>query len=296
MVPQALSFEQERRMTLKFFFLSLLRRIGTDNISFLAGGVAFYGLLALFPAMAAMVSLFGIFTKAGVLHEQLNSIQSFFPPNVYEIISTQLIALTKQSDEALSLTAIVSLFLTLFSATRGTKAMLAALNLVFRINENRKWIFRQFLSFFITLGALLVMVLAMFVIIVIPVVVKFLPLDLVALIKTPLEWLRWIILGSAVMGGVALLFAFGPSRPIRQQRLTGLALGSLTATVLWVAGAWGGSFVMKLLPQLHAAYVSLSAVVTLMLWMMISAYAILTGAAVTATLDKSEEATAEARD
>src|SRR5690606_19576591 len=219
---------------MKLFLLSLLRRIGTDNISFLAGGVAFYALLALFPAMGAMVSLFGIFAKAVALNAQLVAIRDFIAPNVYDILSAQLIALTKQSDSSLSITAIIGLLLTLFSATRGTKAMLAALNLVFRINESRPWWLRQVLSFLITLGGLLVMVLAIFVIVAIPIILNFLPPDLLALIRTPLEWLRWIILGSAVMAGIALLFAFGPSRPIRHQRIGGLAAGALVATALWV--------------------------------------------------------------
>lgn len=270
---------------MRSFVTSFFRRIGTDNISFLAGGVAFYGLLAVFPAMAALVAVFGLFARTRVLHDELEQARALFPPDVFAILSDQLTALTATSGNTLSLTAVISMLIALFSATRGTKAMLAALNIIFRTTENRPWWLRQGLALFLTLGGLLTLVLAVFIIIAVPLVLTVLPDDLVTLIRGPLATIRWAILAGAIMTGIFILFAFGPNRPPRTARLVGLVAGSGTATALWILGALGGSWFVQHVPHLHAAYGSLSAVIVLMLWMLMSAYAVLAGAGVAATFD-----------
>ena len=266
------------------FIRSLMRRLLTDNISFLAGGVAFYGLFALFPAMAALVSIFGLVANPFVVQQQLEDAQAFFPPQVYELLHDQVLILLKQSDSALSLTAIASIIIALYSATRGTKAMLLALNMVFRVTENRPWWLRQGIAIFITLGGLMTLILALFILVAIPFILKLLPPDIAPIIAAPIIYLRWILLAGSILFGIILLLALGPNLPLRQQRIGAVTLGAIVATVFWVVGAGTGSWIIQKLPNFHAAYGSLSAVTVLMLWMVSSAYAVLLGAAVTATL------------
>jgi membrane protein len=267
------------------FIRSLMRRLLTDNISFLAGGVAFYGLFALFPAMAALISLFGLIANPFVVQQQLEDAQAFFPPQVYELLHEQVLTLLKQTDATLSLTAVISILVAVYSATRGTKAMLLALNMVFRVTENRSWWLRQGIAIFITLGGLMTLILALFILVAIPLILKLLPPDIATLVAAPIIYLRWLLLAGSILFGIMLLLAMGPNLPLRQQRIGAVTLGALVATVFWVVGAALGSWVIQKLPNFHATYGSLSAVTVLMLWMVSSAYAVLLGAAVTATLD-----------
>lgn len=268
------------------FVRSFFRRIATDNISFLAGGVAFYGLLSIFPAIAAIVSIFGLAADPNVVRIQLEHVQDLFPADVFKLIHDQVMVLIDQPHTTLSLTALVSLCLAISSATRGTKAMLAALNVVFRIQESRGWWKRQVLSYFLTLGGIFILILAIVLVIALPLIVQFISPDIAAMIATPLSYLRWVILSGAVWGGILFLFIVGPSRELEDQQASGNVFGATAATALWLVSAIGLSWFVQTIPNFQTAYGPLSAVIVLMLWMVLSAYAVLIGAALTATFDK----------
>lgn len=276
-------------------------RILTDNINFLAGGVAFYGMLALFPALAGLVSLIGLIASASLMTEQLQSVQALFPPEVFRILQEQLGALTAQSNTTLSLTMVFSLLLTVYSATKGTKAMLAALNSVFRVNETRSWLWLQVLSYSLTFGALALMIMAVFLVIAVPLVMRVLPEYIVTGIGRPVDALRWLILSAAVFGGLFILFGFGPNRSVDGKCFRSIFWGAFTGTAIWIASAVGGSMLVQFFPGLHAAYGSLSAIVALMMWIYLSAYTVLIGSAITAEAEafsncnKSCDSTAEPR-
>lgn len=269
------------------FLRSLLDRVLTDNISFLAGGVAFYGLLALFPAMAGLVSLFGLMADVRVVGEYLNTVRMLFPPQVFSIIQQQMMTLLSQPPATLSLTAVFSLLLTLYSATRGTKAILAALNAVFRVHEGRSWLFQQIEAFLLTVGTLLLMIIALFMIVGVPVLLKFLPIGDSGNLGHLLEGLRWLILFMLVFCGLFILFIFGPNRKSEGYSMRTIFWGAYIATALWVAVSVGGSVFMQLVPmQIGAAYGSLSAIILMMLWIYSTAYIVLIGGAITAVTEE----------
>lgn len=270
------------------FIRSLIRRLMTDNISFLAGGVAFYGMLALFPAMAAIVSMFGIFADPVVIREHLEAVQSLFPANVYMLLHKQLVLLVEQSNATLSLAFLFSIGLTIFSATRGTKAMLAAICTVFRIPESRPWWFRQIQSFILTLGSILLMVLAVLIVIATPIAIRILPDAMTENLLPSLNMIRWAILSGAFFLGLVFLYAWGPNRPMRETTRKSVFMGALVATLLWIFLAIGGSYLVQVIPDLQGAYGSLSAIIALMMWIYMSAYAVLIGGAVTASMERSE--------
>lgn len=279
------------------FLIPFFRRIATDNISFLAGGVAFYGLLSIFPAIAALVSVYGLVADPHIVRVQLENAKDLFPPDVFKLIHDQVLILVDQPAATLGLTAVISIVLSISSATRGTKAILAALNTVFRLQESRGWWKRQVISYFLTIGAIVIMILALVIVIALPFILQFLSPDIAALIEGPLTYMRWMILGGAIWSGILLLFAIGPSREKKRElNFSALLIGATTATCIWVASAIGLSIFVTMVPNFQTAYGPLSAVIVLMLWVVLSAYAILIGAAVTATLDKSTAFNADARD
>lgn len=268
------------------FFRSLISRLMSENISFLTGGVAFYGLLALFPAMAGLVSLFGLIASPAVVGEQLAVISPLFPPEVFRILEGQLASLLEQPRATLSFTFFISILLTIYSASKGTKAILAALNDVFQVREARAFIYQQAISFSLTFGALLLMVLAVFLVIAVPLMIRLLPLHFLGDTgSAALEGVRWIALGLSVFAGLFILFSIGPNRRFHRKCFRSVFWGAYISTALWLAAAVGGSLVVQIFPKVNAAYGSLSAIIALMMWLYVSAYTVLIGGAITATAE-----------
>ncbi len=260
---------------------AVIKRVLDDNISFLAGGVAFYGLLAIFPAMATVVSFYGLLASGRDIQHHLALLERFIPHDAFALLQAQLISIAKQSDQTLSLTALFSLLFTLYAATKGTKAMLAALNTLHRTSETRPWWKQQGIAFVLTGGGLLTLVCALLMIVAVPIIFH--------LLRLPGGWFaefdpfRWLILGVNIIIGVMFLFALGPNRKCQPLHL--VFLGATIATCLWLLTAWGFSEFVTLFPQINKIYGSLGAVMVLLSWMYASAYAVLIGAAITAVAE-----------
>lgn len=260
------------------FVWAVVNRVLNDNISFLAGGVAFYGLLSIFPAMATVVSFYGLLASGYDVQVHLSLLERFMPKDAFGLLQDQLISISQQSEKTLSLTALISLLFTLYAATKGTKAMLAALNVLHRSVENRPWWKQQGIAFLLTGGGLLTLVCALLMIVAVPIIFH--------LLRLPGSWFtefdpfRWLILGANIVIGLVFLFALGPNR--RCQPLHLVVLGAVIATALWLLTAWGFSEFVALFPQFNKIYGSLGAVMVLLSWMYASAYAVLIGAAITA--------------
>lgn len=274
-------------MLARTFYRSLITRLINDDISFLAGGVAFYGLLALFPALSALVALIGLLANPQIIQDELEQVRFLFPPEVMHLLKEQIVQLAAQSSKTLSITMIFSTLLALYSANRGAKALLAALAIIFRVQERRSWLKQQGVAIAITLGGIGLVLLALACIIIVPVLVALLPADIYESLLRPLAWLRWLFLGSVMFTGMLILFAVGPNRPYAARSIKALLLGTAVASLCWLVTVIAGSWFITKLPDLHAAYGSLSAVIVLMLWMVGSAYCVLLGAATAAAFDEA---------
>ena len=259
------------------FVWATIKRVLDDNISFLAGGVAFYGLLAIFPAIAAVVSLYGLLATGYDVQEHLSLMERFMPRDAFLLLQDQIISISQQTDKSLSVTAMISILFTLYAATKGTKAMLAALNKLHRVGESRPWWKQQGIAFILTGGGLLTLVCALLMIVAVPIIFNLLHLPG---LLTEFDPFRWLILGANIVIGLVFLFALGPNR--RCQPLHLVVLGAIISAILWLLTAWGFSEFVSLFPQFNKIYGSLGAVMVLLSWMYASAYAILIGAAITA--------------
>jgi membrane protein len=269
---------------MRVFIKDLLLRVMNDNISFLAGGVAFYSLFALFPALTALVSLFGLITHPKALHRHLSEFAILFPPDVFDLLQKQLVQLAKQSDQTLSIAMIGAVIVSMLSATRSTKAMLAALHVIFRDTERRPWWRRQIVALSLTCGGLILVLCAAILLVALPTLSHYFSPQLQAVIVQPFIILRWILLAILFQGGLTLLYLYAPYRKkITVRNSIHAFLGAAFGTVLCIGFSFCLSFAAQFVPQLHTAYGSLSAIILLMLWMVLTAYGILFGAAITAT-------------
>ena len=252
-----------------------------DNLGVVAAGCAFYTLLAIFPAMTAFVAIYGLWFNPADVERQLETVASLLPPAAFSLLNDRLTALTSTGNFKLGWGAALGLIIALYSATAGTKSLFAALNIVYDEREKRSFIAFNLQSIVFTLGSILGLVIALALVVVLPAVLNFLGFgggtDLV------LRLVRWPLLAGLVMLSLSLLYRFGPSR--RGARWQWINPGAILGTLLWLLASAGFSFYVTSFASYDKTYGSLGAVVVLMLWLWVSAYAVLLGGELNSELE-----------
>jgi membrane protein len=255
--------------------------IGDDHISLVAAGTAFFGLLAIFPALTAFVSVYGLVADPATVQSQVEAMSGIAPAAAIEIIETQLTRIVEQSGTTHGLTFIIGLATALWSANAGMKSLFEAMNVAYDEDEDRGFIRLNLVSMALTVGAIIVLVLFLGAIAVVPAVIAMVGLDgaigwLVALLPWP------VIL---VLGGVALavLYRVGPSREPAQWKW--VTPGSAVAAIGLIVASILLSFYFANFANYNETYGSLGAIIGLMVWFWISAMVVLIGAEVNAELE-----------
>jgi membrane protein len=257
------------------------RDISRDNISLIAAGVAFYSLLAIPPALAASIALWGLFTDPQSIREQISQLTSVMPPEAAATFGDQLNAVANRSSSALGWTAIVGFLLSLWSARAAMSALIGALDIVYEEEEKRGFIRLALTSILLTLGAVAGGVLALLLIAGIPAILSFLPLGSIA--ELLIHVLRWGVLLLLVMVGLSVLYRFAPSR--RQARWRWVSWGAVIATVLWIAASAGFSLFVANFGKYNETYGTIAGVIVLLMWLWISAFAALVGAEINSEME-----------
>ena len=264
---------------------SILKRVVSesydDRIMTEAAGITFYALLSIFPALTALVSLYGLFSNPLTVAQQLNYVSGFVPQSGMELIDAQLKRLTSGEPTALGFGAIFGLLLALWSSNQGTKAMFDALNIVYDEKEKRSFITLTLTTLAFTFGALVFVMLAIAGIVVLPVVLNFLWLGSEA--ELLLRLARWPVLLLAIITLLSVLYRFGPSR--EKARWRWVSWGSVAAALLWALVSAGFSFYVGRFANYDATYGSLGAVIGFMTWIWLSAMVVLAGAELNAEME-----------
>ena len=265
--------------------LRTYRDVGENRIMLVSAGVTFFALLAIFPAIAALVSVYGLVADASTINDQLASLQGILPQGALDILSDQVKNLDENGNATLGLSLIVSIALSVWSANGGMKHIFDALNLVYNEREKRNFVVLNLVSLAFTAGALLFLILALGAVVVLPVVFEFVGIGKEA---WWLALLRWPVLLLAVLGGLAVLYRYGPSRDApRWHWVTG---GSAVAAVLWLGGSLLFSWYVANFGSYNKTYGSLGAAIGFMTWIWISTTIVLLGAQLNA---ETEHQTAE---
>jgi membrane protein len=248
-------------------------QIGEDRLLAVAAGVVFYGLLAVFPAVTALVSLYGLFASPAVISDQLALLSGILPDGAVEILREQIGRLTANSSK-LGLGFIFGLAIALWSANSGMKAIMDALNVVYEEKEKRGFIKLNLVSLGFTLAGIGVLLLALATVVVLPVALNYLGLHNAT--EQLLRFARWPLLIVVIIFGLAVLYRYGPSR--REPRWQWISVGSVVAAVAWLVSSALLSWYLASFAHYDATYGSLGAAIGMMMWMWVSSIVILFGA------------------
>lgn len=254
--------------------------VGENRIMLVSAGVTFFALLAIFPAVAALVSVYGLIADASTINNQLASLQGILPQGALDILGDQVKLLNEKGNATLGLSLIIGVALSVWSANGGMKHIFDALNLVYNEREKRNFFVLNFVSLAFTAGALAFLIIALGAVVVLPVVFEFIGIGKDA---WWLALLRWPVLLLAVLGGLAVLYRYGPSRDAPQWHwVTG---GSAVAATLWLGGSVLFSWYVANFGSYNKTYGSLGAAIGFMTWIWISTIIVLLGAQLNAEME-----------
>ena len=256
-----------------------------DRIMAEAASITFYGLLALFPALASLISIYGLFADPSRLTTKLASLNGLVPGGGIDIIKGQVAALTSSGSKALGLGAVVGLLTSLWSANAGMKSLFDAMNVVYHEHEKRSFVRLTLVSLSFTLGAIAFLILALFAVVALPIVFAFVGLG--SLADTLLDLGRWPVMLIVLTAALGLIYRYGPSR--NTARWQWISWGAAAAAIGWVLVSAGFSFYVSHFGSYNKTYGSLGAVVGFMTWIWISSIVILMGAELNAELEQQTE-------
>lgn len=252
----------------------IVARTTTDNLMIVAAGVAFYGLLGLFPAMGALVAGYGILSDPADLREVTTSLRGVLPGDVIQLLVDQLESITSSSDSSLSTGAIVAVLVSIWSANKATKALFTGLNIAYREQEERGFITLNLVSLGTTASVLVAAILGVTTVTALPFAVG----DGLAV-----DVLRWSLLGGGMLALLSVLYRFGPDR--RHARWQWVTVGSIGTTLVWLIGCIGFSLYVEMFGTYNETFGALGAVAILLTWMWISAFLVMLGAQTNAELE-----------
>lgn len=262
--------------------LGVRRSIDEDRVLALAAGSTFYAMLALSPALAAGVSLYGLFADPAEVPDQVAALDVVLPASVIEIVHDQLARLAAKPKGALGLTFLISFSLSLWSANAGTKAVLDALNIVYGAREKRGLVRLNLVALTFTFGAVLFVLLAFAATVVLPLALGFVGLkeETEAMMKLA----RWPLLFLAVCLALAVLYYWGPCRA--RPRWRWLTAGSVIAATLWLVVSVLFSWYAANFANYNETYGSLGAIVAFMMWVWLSTVVVLLGGEIDEQIEK----------
>lgn len=252
-----------------------------DNIDLVSAGVAFYLLLSLPPALAALISIYGLVTDPARAIAQLEELSRVIPEGAQGIVGDQLQQLAQRPGRALGFSFAVSLGIALWSTMRATKALMTACNLAHEEPEQRGFLRFNAVALALTLGLLLFLSLSIVLVAVAPAVLNLVGLG--GALRVTIDVLRWPVLALLVLLSLAILYRHGPNR--RSPKWRWVTWGSAVATGLWLVLSAGFSFYVSNFGGYDEMYGSLGAVVVLLVWLYLTAYVIVLGAELNAELE-----------
>jgi len=255
--------------------------VSDDRLLTEAAGITFFALLALFPAIGALISIYGLFAEPATINDHLATLSGVIPGGGLEIITDQVRRITAKGNGTLGIGAAIGLATSLWSSNQAMKAMVDSLNIVYAEKETRGFFRRILVTMAFTLAGILLIVLAMVGVVAIPVVLNLIGLG--ETLETALRLARWPVLLLVVGVFFACLYRYGPSR--RRAPWRWVSWGSGFAALAWIGFSLGFSWYVTNFGKYNETYGSLGAAIGFMTWIWLSATVVLVGAELDAEME-----------
>lgn len=255
--------------------------LGNKNISILAAGVAFYAMFSIFPALAALISIYGIVANPATVQHQITAMHGVIPAEAQGIIADYLKSIVSSQSSTLGVSLIIGILAALWSARAGATSLIEALNIIYEEPEKRGMIRFQLVALGMTVAAIVFIILALVLIAAIPAIVQWLPIGkTLQALGYFLPWPLLIILMSLVL---TVTYRYAPSR--REPKWRWVSWGGAAATLLWIVASALFSVYVAKFSSYNKTFGSLGAVVVLLMWLYLSAYVVLLGACLNAEME-----------
>jgi len=277
--------EQTPAVSWKGVLWRTFQGINDKNLFLIAGGVTYYVLLALFPALLALVSLYGLLFNPLQVETQVNAMAGVLPDSARELIGTELHQIVSASGGALGLGTVLGLVFALWTASRGMSGTMSALDIAYGEPETRSFLRFNLVALAMTLALLAGVLLAIVLVAGIPAAVASLGTSAGGIFRWVAPIVEWPLLIVVLMTLLALLYRFAPDRhPPKWHWLTP---GAIAGALLWILGSLGLRAYVANFANYNAIYGSLGAVVVLLTWLYLSAFAVLLGAQINAEVERA---------
>jgi membrane protein len=252
-----------------------------DHLSIVAAGVALYAFLAVFPGLAALVSIYGLATDPADLQRHMNGIEGLLPSGAADVVNDELQRIVERQSSTLGWGLVGGLLIALWSASKGMKGMFESLNITYDEQEKRGFFKLNGMAILLTLGAILFVIFFLALIVGVPALLATIQMGEIA--ENAISYLRWPLLAVCAIAALAVLYRYGPSREKTQWKW--VSWGAVVATVIWLAGSFLFSFYVSNFGNYNATYGSIGVIVILITWLLLGAYTVLLGAEINAEME-----------
>ena len=261
--------------------MAVWARVGDGHFGLVAAGVAFWGMFAVFPGLAAVVAVWGLMADPSVISGYLQVAERFLPPEAEQLVHDQVIGLVTAPASALGWTTFVSLGLAFYSARNGVSALVQGLDVVHRATP-RGWLHGLARDFLLTGALIAALLVALATVVIVPVLFGYMQLDAYAPRAT--RALPWIAMFLLVLTCLSIVYRFGPNVPHRG-RAGWFSVGVVFAALAWSGVSLGFSTYLDNFNSYNRIYGSIGAVIILMMWLYLSVWTVLVGGAINAEVE-----------
>lgn len=253
------------------------------NLGLIAAGVAFFAMFAIFPALAAIIAVFGLVADPSIVESQLELMRDVIPTEAFYLFDAQISRLLGARADTLGWATALSTGVALWSARAGVAALMRGLNAI-KGEPNRGGIGHYAVALLLTICLVGIAVIALLIVVIAPIVLAFLPLGGVAALA--LEAIRWSVALFILLAALGLLYRFGPNTV--DVRTGWVSPGAIVVVVVWIAASVGFSAYLRNFGSYNEVYGSIGAVIALLMWLYISAYLVLLGAVLNVVLHRRD--------
>jgi len=257
----------------------VMARVDRTSLPLVAAGVAFYAMFGIFPGLTATLAVWSFVADPGVIQTYLEVADDFIPPDAYGVLSNQIETLLNAPRAALGWGTVVSVLIALFSARAGVGALVRALNVIHGTRQ-RNTLWTLVTGYVMTLALVGVMLAALATVVLVPIALNFVPLGVLnGWLESRLPWAAMLLL---VLTALGILYRYGPNTEGHRDPF--LTWGAVVATASWALASLAFSYYLSNFTSYNRVYGSIGAVIALLMWLYLSAFSVLLGAALNAEL------------